>query len=418
MKKILALLLACAMLAAMLAGCSGSSGTDGIPAQAFSSGTVLTLPLKAELNEGDYVSYGGHQFQSTKKLAKMESLITKNNESVTVAEFENAYGVCALFTSETPSGTDSWCLYQTDPSNTKNQYIFSGMHRELTLPDTQMDLLMPLHLISDSHIRDNMGSRVTAGVEYACSLNNADSTMAALFQAFYQSSGLYRITPSDNGFVLALSDPSSKLQLSFTFTQHDDSDWFVINDATEHEPEPVDTLDITWTKSEEEAPVSVQMLGDDALQLSALLISFEYSAGSTDVQYPYSVNLGEDRYSLRLVWKDNAWSGTAEYGGSTSALKANSASVVAALLFNNGLIDSNANDEDVAPPDGLVQTVACMATTGDVNVRSDASTSSVILETLPKDSPVAVTARTGDWYQIIFGDKVAYMSAQYLKNVN
>ena len=59
-----------------------------------------------------------------------------------------------------------------------------------------------------------------------------------------------------------------------------------------------------------------------------------------------------------------------------------------------------------------------MATTGDVNVRSDASTSSVILETLPKDSPVAVTARTGDWYQIIFGDKVAYMSAQYLKNVN
>lgn len=422
MKKLLALLLACAMFAALLTGCSGSADETGIPAQAFSTGTVLVLPLKAELNEGNYVSYGGHQFNSSKKLEKLENLITKNNESVTATEYENAYGVCALFTVETPSGTDAWCLYRTDPSNTKDQYIFSGLHRELTLPDMQMDILMPLHLISDSHIRDNMGSRVMLNTEYACGLKDADSTLAALFQSFYQSSGLYRITSAENGFILALSDPSSKLQLQFSFSQHDDSDWFTITDATEHEPEPSDTVSVRWTQTadegeEETAPVEAQLLGDDALQLSALLISLSYSAGSTDVAYPYSVSFDESSYSLRLLWKDNAWSGTVECEAKTSALTTKSASVVAALLFNNGLIELDENEENVAP-DGIVPMADCMATTGDVNVRSQPSTSGTILETLPKDSPVAVTARTGDWYQIIFGDQVAYMSAQYLKDVN
>lgn len=416
MKKLLALVLACAMLAALLTGCSGSSDETGIPAQAFSTGTVLVLPLKAELNEGDYVSYGGHQFNSSKKLEKLETLITKNNESVTATEYENAYGTCALFTVETPSGTDAWCLYRTDPSNTKDQYVFSGLHRELTLTDSQMDILMPLHLISDSHIRDNMGSRVALNTEYACGLNEADSTLSELFRSFYQSSGLYRITAAENGFVLALSDPSSKLQLQFSFSQHDDSDWFIITDATEHEPEPTDTLSIKWTRSAEEAPTEAQLSGDDALELSALLISLSYSAGSTDVEYPYTVSFDESSFALRLLWKDNAWSGTAECEGKTSALTTKSATLIAALLFNSNLVEL-AESED-AMPEGIVQLADCMATTGDVNVRSQPSTSGSILETLPKDSPVAITARTDDWYQIIFGDRVAYMSAQYLKDVN
>ena len=126
--------------------------------------------------------------------------------------------------------------------------------------------------------------------------------------------------------------------------------------------------------------------------------------------------LGETKYSVRLLWKDTAWSGTAECGGQTSALTTKSASVVAALLYNNGLIDLV--ESDAAVPEDLSAMAGCMATTGDVNVRAEPSTSGQILQTLPKDSPVAVTARTGEWYQVLFGDKLAYMSAQYLKNVN
>ena len=85
MKKQLALWLALVLLVSVLAGCSGKSTDTGIPAAAFSTQSVLTLPLKAELNSGDYLTYGGHQFISKKSLSKMADLIVKNNENVTSA---------------------------------------------------------------------------------------------------------------------------------------------------------------------------------------------------------------------------------------------------------------------------------------------------------------------------------------------
>ena len=155
MKKMIALLLAAVLLVSVFAGCSKKKADSGIPAAAFYTGTVLRLPLKAELNEGDYVSYGGHQFTSSKKLAKMAELISKNNDTVTAAAYTNAHGACWLFSQQTTSGMEYWCLYQSDPGNTKNQYIFSGMHRILSLSGGDLDMLLPLHLISDSGIRDN-----------------------------------------------------------------------------------------------------------------------------------------------------------------------------------------------------------------------------------------------------------------------
>ena len=62
--------------------------------------------------------------------------------------------------------------------------------------------------------------------------------------------------------------------------------------------------------------------------------------------------------------------------------------------------------------------VDCMATTNDVNVRTSPSTSSTILVTLPQSSPVAVTGKTDKWYQILFNDQYAYMSADYLRAVS
>lgn len=414
MKKQIALLLAAVLLVSLFAGCSKKSDQTGIPAAAFYTGSVLTLPVKAELNEGDYVSYGGHQFTSKTKLAKMADLITKNNDTVTATSYTNAHGICWLFSQQTTSGTDYWCLYQSDPGNTKNQYIFSGLHRVLSMDSGELDLLLPLHLISDSGIRDNMGSRLSLGREYSCGVQDGDSTVAELFQTFYQSAGLYRIAPVSGGFTLALNDVSTNLLLQFTFSDHDDSSWFTISDITVHEPEPVDDLTVTWTKDADTEPVTQSISGADATTLSALLIAFDYTAGATDVVYPYSVDLGENQYSLRLVWKDNAWSGTAEYDGKTSALNTRSASIIAALLGVNGLMPVQETNDEVT----VSALVDCMATTNDVNVRSTPSTSSTILVTLPQNSPVAVTGKTEGWYQVLFNDQLAYMSADYLRAVS
>ena len=83
----------------------------------------------------------------------MSKLVTKNNDGVTAESFTNSYGTCAVFTKANESGgTDTWCLYAKDPQNTKNWYIFMGEHRELALESGTLDLLLPLHLITDAEL--------------------------------------------------------------------------------------------------------------------------------------------------------------------------------------------------------------------------------------------------------------------------
>ena len=222
MKKQLALWLALVLLVSVLAGCSGKGSDTGIPAAAFSTQSVLTLPLKAELNSGDYLTYGGHQFISKKSLSKMADLIVKNNENVTSAEFKNAYGSCWLFSREVTGGVDSWCLYQQDPANIKNSYIFSGMHRELTTQDGAMELLLlhrfavkgavsvwlsPFSRIStDSSIRSastaSFGSRGSTGAAAGC----ADPGTAAAASAA-ASSAAATFRPSTTRLVCRRAPP-------------------------------------------------------------------------------------------------------------------------------------------------------------------------------------------------------------------
>ena len=93
-----AVVLLAVVLIVIISSCSKKNQGAGITAQAFSTGSELTLPVNAELNSGDYVSYGGYQFETGTKLAKMAKLITKNNENVTAASYDNAYGSAYLFT--------------------------------------------------------------------------------------------------------------------------------------------------------------------------------------------------------------------------------------------------------------------------------------------------------------------------------
>ena len=77
-----ALVLLVLIIVLVARGCSKGSDTV-IQAKAFSTGTTIDLPLSAELNESDFVSYGGYQFTTKKKLSALSKLITKNNDGVT-----------------------------------------------------------------------------------------------------------------------------------------------------------------------------------------------------------------------------------------------------------------------------------------------------------------------------------------------
>ena len=68
-----ALVLLVLIIVLVARGCSKGSDTV-IRAKAFSTGTTIELPLSAELNESDFVSYGGYQFTTKKKLSALSLL--------------------------------------------------------------------------------------------------------------------------------------------------------------------------------------------------------------------------------------------------------------------------------------------------------------------------------------------------------
>lgn len=166
------------------AGCTRLlKGSDTvIRAKAFSTGTTIELPLSAELNESDFVSYGGYQFTTKKKLSALSKLITKNNEGITAETYTNSYGECGVYTKTNESGgTDSWCLYVKDPKNTNEKwYFFMGEHREIALDSGTLDLLLPLHLITDASLRDTMFAAVQPGTPYTCGIDKLPDRADAL----------------------------------------------------------------------------------------------------------------------------------------------------------------------------------------------------------------------------------------------
>lgn len=154
----------------------------------------------------------------------MSKLVTKNNDGVTAESFTNSYGTCAVFTKANESGgTDTWCLYAKDPQNTKNWYIFMGEHRELALESGTLDLLLPLHLITDAELLDTMFATLQPGTPYTCGLDKLPDgqTLSSLFRTFYETSGLYTVTGSDSGFTLVPRGGAQ--QLTFQFDEQDGS---------------------------------------------------------------------------------------------------------------------------------------------------------------------------------------------------
>ncbi len=244
-----ALVLLVLIIVLVARGCSKGSDTV-IRAKAFSTGTTIELPLSAELNESDFVSYGGYQFTTKKKLSALSKLITKNNEGITAETYTNSYGECGVYTKTNESGgTDSWCLYVKDPKNTNEKwYFFMGEHREIALDSGTLDLLLPLHLITDASLRDTMFAAVQPGTPYTCGIDKLPDgqTLSGMFRSFYEASGLYTVTTSDKGFTLVPRGGAQELM--FQFDEQDTNGQFMITVPQAAEPQPSTSAVVTYGK--------------------------------------------------------------------------------------------------------------------------------------------------------------------------
>ena len=359
-------------------GCSKTSDTT-IQAEAFSTKTTIGLPVSAELNSADFVSYGGYQFTTKKSLSAMSKLVTKNNDGVTAESFTNSYGTCAVFTKANESGgTDTWCLYAKDPQNTKNWYIFMGEHRELALESGTLDLLLPLHLITDAELLDTMFATLQPGTPYTCGLDKLPDgqTLSSLFRTFYETSGLYTVTGSDSGFTLVPRGGAQ--ELTFQFDEQDGSGRFMISVPQDTEPQPTASAVVTYGKDD---PVTLPE--DASVALSTVLLQANYKKTGKTADYKYTVDLNGQVYEVALDWKDNTWNGSVRYNGQVAMLVTKSSCTVASIFASNGLGGTPQRDTAKWPNDvqDLVITpmAESMATTNDVNVRTAPSTNSEVV---------------------------------------
>ena len=417
-----ALVLLVLIIVLVARGCSKGSDTV-IQAKAFSTGTTIDLPLSAELNESDFVSYGGYQFTTKKKLSALSKLITKNNDGVTAETYTNSYGDCGVYTKPNESGgKDTWCLYVKDPKNTNEQwYFFMGEHREIALDSGTLDMLLPLHLISDASLRDTMFAAIQPGTPYTCGVSKLPDgqTLSGLFRTFYEESGLYTVTTSDKGFTLVPRGGAQELM--FQFDEQDTNGQFMITVPQAAEPQPSTSAVVTYCKDD---PVTLPEI--DAAELSAVLIEANYKKTGKTADYQYTVDVGGQIYEVALDWKDNTWNGSVRYNGQVAMLVTKSSCTIASIFASNHLGGTPERDTAKWPADvqELVITpkAESMATTNDVNVRSAPSTNSEVLMTMPTDTVVAVIGvseetEDGAWYEIWYNEVCAYMNAKYVKPV-
>ena len=413
------LLVLIVLIVLLCKGCSAAPDST-IQAKAFGSEDTLGMALSAELNPGDFVSYGGYQFETTKKLAAMTKLITKDNEGVTAAEYSNAYGGCTVFTRAGEGGEENWCLYQKDPANTNDWYIFMGMHREVSLESGKMDILLPLHLISDSYLRDNMGARIEIGTQYVCGLDkmDADQTLAGLFRAFYEASGLYNVSDSEGGFTIVPKGKSAE-ELIFTFDEADGSGKFTVSVPVDETAEPSAAVDVTYNLAQE--PVTTPLVAEDAAALSAVLLNANFEDGELALEPAFTAEMDGQSYGIDPVWKDGTWAVTIVNGEQYADLNALNSCTVVAVLTN-----SHVNPDWMQPiespwPEGVntEPMAACMVSTAAVNVRDNpASTGEFmgnVITTVNEGSPVAVVAKLSNgWYEINYNGKEGFMHGDYL----
>ena len=163
--------------------------------------------------------------------------------------------------------------------------------------------------------------------------------------------------------------------------------------------------------------MSAELSEADAITLSSILIDANYKAGTTASEYPYKASMNGTDYMLELNWKDDTWSASVQNGDQTARLTTKQACTVAAIFAANQVRPMTDNESAWPEEAGTVTPMGtCMVTTNDVNVRPNPSTNGNALMTMLESSAVAVCGETENgWYQIVYNNQFAYMSADYLK---
>ena len=61
-----------------------------------------------------------------------------------------------------------------------------GTHREVALDGSRLDILLPLHLVSDSALMYNMGGQIQLDTSYACGYDGLKEgeQLAAIIRAY------------------------------------------------------------------------------------------------------------------------------------------------------------------------------------------------------------------------------------------
>lgn len=414
-----AILVLILVLVLALRSCGSKKSAALITAKAMNTGKELQLPLDAELNNGDFVSYGGYQFETNKKLNAMAKLVQKKNDDVIAKSYTNAYGDCWLFTKANDlGGTDSWCLYQKDPANTKSFYIFMGTYRDLTTHDGKQSLLLPLHLISDSYLRDTMGARLEPGKSYACGLSKFEEgqTIGSMFKDFYEQSGLYQLSQTETGFVLV--PKGGNLEMTFSFEESGGSSWFTVTIPEIKDPNVTPEATAAWFEDVmlDKLTDPVTLSDADAKTLSDIVTSKNYKSYPAGYEPSVRFILNGDPYEAWFSWTDNTWGGALIHEEKIATLTTKEACILKGMMCAYGVSPIETNEQAV--PDDVVITPmsACMVTTDHLNVREGPMALGEALFVMPVDSAVAVMGKTdNDWYEIVFGERVAFLSAQYLK---
>ena len=279
-----------------------------------------------------------------------------------------------------------------------------GTHREVALDGSRLDILLPLHLVSDSALMDNMGGQIQLDTSYACGYDGLKEgeTLAALFRAYYEESGLYTVTSSDGGFTIV--PKGSDKTLIFTFQEDGTSGMFAVSVPVETEPEPTSAASIRYEQGE-----AVQLPEQDAIALSEIIVNASYrQTEPMDDITPYEVDMEGTTYRISLTWSTDTWSATVRGDSGVATLTTKDACMVAAIIGANDAGGVPARDDaswfgDLSAD--FSAAAAQMVTTGDINVRSAPSTSSTVLMTMPQDSSVAVIG-ISDFAQHALGDVV------------